>query len=103
MAQAGAKAGEALPRLTPRIETVLTETERLLTTLRSTGEQVGATASDSRRQLEYTGSVLLPQVERLVGDLGSAADSLRDLGDRLGANPQMLLLGPPQREPGPGE
>ena len=31
-----------------------------------------------------------------------AADSLRDLGERLNANPQMLLLGPPQREPGPG-
>lgn len=103
LAQAGARASEGLPQLAPRIEAVLTETDRLLTTLRSASEQVGATAGDSRRQLEYTGSVLLPQVERLVNDLGSAADSLRDLGDRLGANPQMLLLGPQQREPGPGE
>ncbi len=103
LAKAGAEASEALPRLAPRVETVLTETERLLTTLRNTGEQVGATASDSRRQLEYTGGVLLPQVERAVDELGSAAGSLRELGDRLSANPQMLLLGPPQREPGPGE
>lgn len=103
LAHSGAQASAALPGLAPRIDAVLTETERLLNTLRNTGEQIGATASDSRRQLEYTGGVLLPQVERLVGDLGSAADSLRDLGDRLGANPQMLLLGPAQRAPGPGE
>lgn len=103
LAQSGAKVGEALPRLAPRVEAVLAQTERLLTTLHSTGEQVGATASDSRRQLEYTGGVLLPQVERAVGDLGAVADSLRSLSDRLSANPQMLLLGPPTREPGPGE
>jgi len=103
LARSGAQAGESLPRLAPRIEAVIAQTEQLLATLRATGEQVGATAGDSRRQLEYTGGVLLPRVERAVGDLGSAADSLRDLSDRLSANPQMLLLGPPKREPGPGE
>lgn len=103
LARSGAQAGESLPRLAPRIEAVIAQTEQLLTTLRATGEQVGATAGDSRRQLAYTGGVLLPRVERAVGDLGSAADSLRDLSDRLSANPQMLLLGPPTREPGPGE
>lgn len=100
LAKSGAQAGETLA---PRIEQVLRQTEQLLATLRSTGEQVGTTARDSRRQLEYTGGVLLPQVERAVDELGSAAGSLRELGDRLSANPQMLLLGPPQREPGPGE
>jgi phospholipid/cholesterol/gamma-HCH transport system substrate-binding protein len=103
LARFGAQAGESLPRLAPRIEAVIAQTEQLLTTLRATGEQVGATAGDSRRQLAYTSGVLLPRVERAVGDLGSAADSLRDLSDRLSANPQMLLLGPPKREPGPGE
>ena len=103
LARSAATAGESLPRLAPRIDAVLAQTEQLLGTLRSTGEQVGTTARDSRRQLEYTGGVLLPRVERAVGDLGSAADSLRDLSDRLSANPQMLLLGPPKRNPGPGE
>ena len=99
----GAKASEALPRLAPRVEAVLDRTDQLLTTLQRTGEEVGSTARDSRRQLQYTAGVLLPQVERLVDDLGTAAGSLGDLGARLNANPQMLLLGPPRREPGPGE
>jgi len=103
LAAAGAEAGEALPRLAPRIEAVIDRTERLLATLQRTGEDVGNTARDSRRQLDYTGSVLLPQVERLVDDLTVTAASLGDLGARLNANPQMLLLGPPRREPGPGE
>jgi phospholipid/cholesterol/gamma-HCH transport system substrate-binding protein len=103
MAAAGAEVGEALPQLAPRVQAVLGETEQLLSALRETGEQVGRSARDSRRQLQYTGGVLLPQVERLVDDLGSAADSLSELGERLNANPQMLLLGAPRREPGPGE
>ncbi|HEY0675489.1 MAG TPA: MlaD family protein [Immundisolibacter sp.] len=103
LAAAGAQAGEALPQLAPRVQAVLEQTEQLLATLRTSGEQVGSTARDSRRQLEYTGGVLLPQVERLVDDLGNAAGSLGELAERLNANPQMLLLGPPPREPGPGE
>lgn len=103
MAAAGAKASEALPRLAPRVEALLDRTDRLLATLQRSGEEVGSTARDSRRQLEYTAGVLLPQVERLVDELGTAAGSLGDLGARLNANPQMLLLGPPRREPGPGE
>jgi phospholipid/cholesterol/gamma-HCH transport system substrate-binding protein len=103
LAAVGAQAGEALPQLAPRVQAVLEQTEQLLATLRTSGEQVGSTARDSRRQLEYTGGVLLPQVERLVDDLGNAAGSLGELAERLNANPQMLLLGPPAREPGPGE
>ena len=103
MAASGARASEALPQLAPRVAAVLDRTDQLLTTLQRTGEEVGTTARDSRRQLEYTAGVLLPQVERLVDDLGGAAGSLGDLGARLNANPQMLLLGPPRREPGPGE
>lgn len=103
LAAAGAQAGETLPQLAPRVQAVLEQTEQLLATLRTSGEQVGSTARDSRRQLEYTGGVLLPQVERLVDDLGNAAGSLGELAERLNANPQMLLLGPPPREPGPGE
>lgn len=103
LAAAGAAAGEALPQLTRRVEAVLDQAVPLLAALRDTSEQVGTTARDSRRQLEYTGGVLLPQVERLVDELGSAAGSLGDLGAHLNANPQMLLLGPPRREPGPGE
>lgn len=103
LANAAARAGETLPQLAPRVDAVLAQTEHVLATLRSAADQVGATASDSRRQLEYTGNVLLPQVEQAVESLGTAAGSLRELGDRVGSNPQMLLLGPPKREPGPGE
>ncbi len=103
MAASGARASEALPQLAPRVLAVLDRTDQLLATLQRSGEEVGRTARDSRRQLEYTAGVLLPQVERLVDDLGGAAGSLGDLGARLNANPQMLLLGPPRREPGPGE
>ena len=103
LANAAARAGETLPQLAPRVDAVLAQTEQVLATLRGAADQVGATASDSRRQLEYTGSVLLPQVEQAVENLGTAAGSLRELGDRLSANPQMLLLGPPKRAPGPGE
>lgn len=103
LANAAARAGETLPQLAPRVDAVLAQTEQVLATLRGAADQVGATASDSRRQLEYTGSVLLPQVEQAVENLGTAAGSLRELGDRVGSNPQMLLLGPPKRAPGPGE
>lgn len=99
----GARASDALPKLAPRVEAVLDRTDELIAVLKRTGEDAGNTARDSRQQLEYTGGVLLPQVERLVNDLGAAAGSLGDLGARLNANPQMLLLGPPRREPGPGE
>jgi phospholipid/cholesterol/gamma-HCH transport system substrate-binding protein len=103
MAANGARASDALPGLAPRVQAVLDRTDELLAVLKRAGEDAGNTARDSRQQLEYTGGVLLPQVERLVDDLGAAAGSLGDLGARLNANPQMLLLGPPRRAPGPGE
>lgn len=103
IASAGAQASAALPQLAPRLERVFSETEHLLDALRSAGDHVGVLASDSRRQLDYTGGVLLPQVERLVGELGRATDNIEELGQRLNASPQMLLVGPPLREAGPGE
>lgn len=100
---AGAQATEALPELTQRVTRVLAESEGLLTALRKTGDQVASTAEQSRRQLEYTGGVLLPEMEALMGNVRRTGDTLGELGERLNSNPQMLLLGPPTVEAGPGE
>lgn len=101
--QAGAQTTGELPALTRRVTQVLTEAEALVLTLRQSADHVASTAEQSRKQLEYTGGVLLPELEALLGHARNTADTLGELGQRLNANPQMLLLGPPQVEAGPGE
>lgn len=100
---AGAQAAGALPELTQTAGTLLADAQGLIASLRESTAQVTAAAGLSHGQIEYTGGVLLPEVERLVTNLRRASETLDELGGRLNANPQMLLVGPPRVEPGPGE
>lgn len=103
IAAAGAQAATALPALTGDAQRVLGEADGLIAALRTSTEQVTAAAGQSSAQIEYTGGVLLPEIERLVVDLRQAAGTLGALGEDLSSNPQMLLIGPPKVQPGPGE
>lgn len=103
IAAAGAQAADTLPRLSADVQRVLGDAQGLITALRASTEQVTAAAGQSTAQLEYSAGVLLPEIERLVVDLRQTTDSLGALGEHLSSNPQMLLFGPPQVQPGPGE
>jgi phospholipid/cholesterol/gamma-HCH transport system substrate-binding protein len=62
--------------------------------------QVADAAASGVAQL---GSETLPELARLMSDLGDLAASLRQLSDQTTGNPSSLLIGRPAPVPGPGE
>jgi phospholipid/cholesterol/gamma-HCH transport system substrate-binding protein len=63
-----------------------------------------ARAADSAASgVAQLGSETLPELARLMGDLGELATSLRQLSDQTSGNPNSLLIGRPVAVPGPGE
>lgn len=103
IAAAGARAADTLPALGAEAGRVLDDAQGLIAALRESTQQVTAAAGQSTAQIEYSGGVLLPEIERLVVDLRQTTDTLGALGEELSSNPRMLLFGPPRAQPGPGE
>ena len=65
----------------------------------SAGHTVDAAASGVQQIRTET----LPELERLLAELNSLASSMRQLSEQTERNPNTLILGAPQRRPGPGE
>ncbi len=84
---------------------------QLMAELRAAAKEIHAAAQAVRRTAEQTGQVvsqgvggeMLPQTAALVHELRRLTTSARRLIERLDEQPNMLLYGPLDQKPGPGE
>lgn len=98
----GADAAEQMPALISDIRQTLDRFDTLSVGIKEAGDKVSAMAGSGQRQLEALGGTV-PEADRLLGDLRRLVDSLTRLSDELRANPRMLIFGRPEPVPGPGE
>ena len=96
----------ATDQLEPAIERVVASADALGAMAHSVGrtsdgagQAVDAAASGVQQMRTET----LPELERLLVELDALAASMRRLSEQTERNPSSLILGAPQRRPGPGE
>ncbi|RFA31038.1 hypothetical protein CAI21_03445 [Alkalilimnicola ehrlichii] len=80
--------------------------EQLTPTLRAAEQalnEIAQTAAVSRSGLDDITQGSLPQMHRTLEEVYALADRLSRLSEELSEQPEMLIFGRPQPEPGPGE
>jgi len=104
------QAGGSLPDLVEQYRRSGVAIERMAETLASAGTDLGATGSVLQQAMERSGddlvrftAVTLPEAASLVAELRYAAENLRRVSETLERDPRVLLFGPAQPPPGPGE
>ena len=98
-ARASADLGPLIDRVGRSADAVGKMGEAVTLTSISTGKMVDAAGAGVRRFSEET----QPELERLLGELGALATSLRRLSEQTERNPSGLLLGRRSVAEGPGE
>ena len=98
-AQASAQLDPLLARLSTAASAVDGAAQAVGRTSLTAGVAVDAAASGVQQVQRET----LPDLARLMADLGRLADSLRQLSEQTERQPSSLLIGSPTRPPGPGE
>jgi phospholipid/cholesterol/gamma-HCH transport system substrate-binding protein len=99
-------AAQAAERLTPTLDSVASSAQGVEVMAAKAGDASAraAQAVDSAASgVAQLGSETLPELTRLMTDLGELASSLRQLSDQTTGNPSSLLTGRPAPVPGPGE
>jgi phospholipid/cholesterol/gamma-HCH transport system substrate-binding protein len=104
------KALVGIPSLTTDARKTLTHIDTLAGDLQNLSKEarnlskkvsvVADTGSVAGNQLVQT---TLPKVNRLLADLQATTEQVKKVANILEHNPQSVLLGPEQQEPGPGE
>jgi phospholipid/cholesterol/gamma-HCH transport system substrate-binding protein len=98
-ANATAKMGPAIDRIGKSADAVEKMGLEVARTSASAGQTVNEIGSDMKRFSSET----LPELERLLGELGALSSSLRRLSDQTEGNPAGLLFGRTPVQSGPGE
>lgn len=98
-AQATAQMGAVVDRIGRSAAAVETMGHEVAKTSRSAGQTVDALGADVKRFSTQT----LPELERLLGELGVLSTSLRRLSEQTERDPRGLLFGRKPVAPGPGE
>jgi phospholipid/cholesterol/gamma-HCH transport system substrate-binding protein len=98
-AQAAARLGPTLDRISSSAKGVEVMAAKAGDASTRAAQAVDGAASG----VAQLGSETLPELTRLMTDLGELATSLRQLSDQTTGNPSSLLVGRPAPGPGPGE
>ena len=98
-ALASAKVGPAIERIERSAEAV----EKMGTEVARTSASAGQTANEIGADVKRFTAETLPELERLLGELGVLSASLRRLSEQTEGNPAGLLFGRTAVPPGPGE
>ena len=97
--RATAQAGPVIDRIGRSADAVEKMGNEIALASASAGKTVDSVGADVKRFTAET----LPELERLLGEMGVLAASLRRLSEKIEGSPGGLLLGRRQVPPGPGE
>lgn len=84
-------------------QVLLTHASRLAESAQQPVEQIGETAETAQATMRQITQQMLPEIARLSDSLARTSQSLRELSQQLQANPESLIFGAPEPQPGPGE
>ena len=98
-AQLSAQLPPVLERIGRSAQAIETMGNSVTETSNSAGKAVDAVGADVRR----FGTETLPELERLMGELGVLSTALRRLAEQTERDPRSLLFGRKPAPPGPGE
>ena len=102
-AKATANASVRLDPLLARVSAAASSVDSAALALRQTSATAGLAAAAAASGVQQVQRETLPDIARLVSDLGRLADALRQLSEQTERQPSSLLIGAPIRAPGPGE
>ncbi|MBL8349099.1 MAG: MCE family protein [Burkholderiaceae bacterium] len=105
-ARASRSAADAAGKLGPALERVAASAlavERMADAAGSASARAARAADAAASGVQQLGGETLPELARLMAELGELSASLRRLGEQTAASPNSLLLGAPKPRPGPGE
>jgi len=97
------QAGEQLGPTLERIAASALAVERMAEVANSASARAGAAADAAASGVQQLGGETLPELTRLMTELGQLSVSLRRLSEQTASNPSSLLVGSPAVRPGPGE
>jgi phospholipid/cholesterol/gamma-HCH transport system substrate-binding protein len=102
-ARASAAAAKELAPTLLRISQASQAVERMADTAGRAGARAAVAADAAASGVQQFGNETLPEVQRLMAELGQLSASLRRLSEQTAESPNSLLLGRPLPKPGPGE
>jgi phospholipid/cholesterol/gamma-HCH transport system substrate-binding protein len=86
-----------------RLATGLAAVQEAAQTITRTGKGLDTTVQQSRQDLQRIASNTIPQVNRLLYELGQLAEVMQRFSQELERNPRMLIFGKQSGRLGPGE
>ncbi len=102
-AHATAQASTQLEPLLARITAAADAVDRMGAAVVVASNETTATMKSAASGVHQVRSETLPEISHLVTEMNQLATSLRGLSQQTQSNPSSLLVGAPQRAPGPGE
>lgn len=102
-AHATAQASTQLEPLLAHMTASANAVERMATAAEVASTHATTALDAATSGVRQVRSETLPEVSRLIGELHQLATSLRSLSQQTQTHPSSLLVGAPQRPPGPGE
>ena len=102
-AQLAAKAGEQLGPTLGRISAAAQEVRDMAQVANAASARAGKAAEAAASSVQQAGAETLPELSRLMQELGALSVSLRQLSEQTSHHPSSLLTGKPTPRPGPGE
>lgn len=98
-----ARASERLAPAIERVATAADSVDRMAKSVGEAGDRVDRSVEAAAGSIQGIGSDAAPALAQLLGELNRLAISLQRLSDQTERQPNSLLVGGPQRPPGPGE
>jgi phospholipid/cholesterol/gamma-HCH transport system substrate-binding protein len=98
-----ARAGEQIAPTLDRIARASAAVERMAAEAGAASTRAGRAADAAASGVQQLGADTLPELARLMAELGQLSASLRRLSEQTTGNPSSLLVGSPAPRPGPGE
>ncbi len=102
-ARSGAAAAQQMGPALQRISQGAQSVERMADTASRAAVSAGRTADAVTSRVQQFGNETVPELQRLMAELGQLSASLRRLSEQTTESPNSVLLGRPLPRPGPGE
>lgn len=98
-----ARASEHLGRAVDRIAAAADSVDRMAVKVNAASDRVGRSVEAAAGSFQEIGTEAAPALANLLHEMNQLAVSLQRLSEQTERNPNSLLVGAPQRKPGPGE